>query len=68
LLARARCDTGGKILALKHYFARHLSTVIMLDDLTSKETGRCTASRIASFISISAPLYGGERRRLRVMS
>ncbi len=36
LLAQSSLRYRRQILALKHYFARHNSTVIMLDDLTTE--------------------------------
>ena len=36
LLAQSSLRYRRQILALKHYFARHNSTVIMLDDLTAE--------------------------------
>jgi circadian clock protein KaiC len=69
LLAQSSLRYRRQILALKHYFARHLSTVIMLDDLTSETTDRAVHSIAHSVIHLDqlAPLYGGERRRLRVI-
>jgi circadian clock protein KaiC len=57
------------VLALKHYFARHQSTVLMLDDLTTESTDRAVHSIAHSVIHLDqlAPIYGGERRRLRVV-
>jgi circadian clock protein KaiC len=58
-----------QILALKHYFARHKSTVILLDDLTTETTDRAVHSIAHSVIHLDqlAPIYGGERRRVRVV-
>jgi circadian clock protein KaiC len=69
LLAQSSLRYRRQILALKHYFARHLSTVIMLDDLTSESTDRAVHSIAHSVIHLDqlAPVYGGERRRLRVV-
>jgi circadian clock protein KaiC len=69
LLAQSSLRYRRQILALKHYFARHLSTVIMLDDLTSESTDRAVHSIAHSVVHLDqlAPLYGGERRRLRVI-
>jgi circadian clock protein KaiC len=50
-----------QILALKHYFARHQSTVLLLDDLTTESMDRAVHS------DQLAPIYGGERRRLRIV-
>lgn len=69
LLAQSSLRYRRQILALKHYFARHQSTVIMLDDLTSESTDRAVHSIAHSVIHLDqlAPVYGGERRRLRVV-
>jgi circadian clock protein KaiC len=69
LLAQSSLRYRRQILALKHYFARHNSTVIMLDDLTTESTDRAVHSIAHSVIHLDqlAPLYGGERRRLRVV-
>src|SRR5215470_15897312 len=69
LLAQSSLRYRRQILALKHYFARHQSTVILLDDLTSESTDRAVHSIAHSVIHLDqlAPIYGGERRRLRVV-
>jgi circadian clock protein KaiC len=69
LLAQSSLRYRRQILALKHYFARHQSTVVMLDDLTSEVTDRAVHSIAHSVIHLDqlAPVYGGERRRLRVV-
>ena len=68
LLAQSSLRYRRQILALKHYFARHASTVIMLDDLTAETLDRAVHSIAHSVIHLDqlAPIYGGERRRLRV--
>jgi circadian clock protein KaiC len=68
LLAQGSLRYRRQILALKHYFARHSSTVIMLDDLTAESLDRAVHSIAHSVIHLDqlAPIYGGERRRLRV--
>ena len=68
LLAQNSLRYRRQILALKHYFAQHNSTVIMLDDLTTDTTDRAVHSIAHSVIHLDqlAPIYGGERRRLRV--
>jgi circadian clock protein KaiC len=68
LLAQSSLRYRRQILGLKHYFARHHSTVIMLDDLTSEVTDATVHSIAHSVIHLDqlAPVYGGERRRLRV--
>ena len=68
LLAQSSLRYRRQILALKHYFARHRSTVITLDDLTADSTDRAVHSIAHSVIHLDqlAPTYGAERRRLRV--
>jgi circadian clock protein KaiC len=68
LLAQSSLRYRRQILALKHYFAQNNSTVIMLDDLTTESTDRAVHSIAHSVIHLDqlAPIYGGERRRLRV--
>jgi circadian clock protein KaiC len=69
LLAQSSLRYRRQILALKHYFAQNHSTVIMLDDLTTESTDRAVHSIAHGVIHLDqfAPLYGGERRRLRVV-
>ncbi len=69
LLAQSSLRYRRQILALKHYFAQNNSTVIMLDDLTTETTDRAVHSIAHSVIHLDqlAPIYGGERRRLRVI-
>ena len=69
LLAQSSLRYRRQILASKHYFARHNSTVVMLDDLTTETTDRAVHSIAHSVIHLDqlAPIYGGERRRLRVV-
>jgi circadian clock protein KaiC len=69
LLAQSSLRYRRQILALKHYFAQHNSTVIMLDDLTTETTDRAVHSIAHSVIHLDqlAPIYGGERRRLRIV-
>jgi circadian clock protein KaiC len=68
LLAQGSLRYRRQILALKHYFARHSSTVMMLDDLTAETLDRAVHSIAHSVVHLDqlAPIYGGERRRLRV--
>lgn len=69
LLAQSSLRYRRQILALKHYFARHNSTVILLDDLTTETTDRAVHSIAHSVIHLDqlAPLYGGERRQVRIV-
>jgi len=69
LLAQSSLRYRRQILALKHYFAQNQTTVMMLDDLTT-ETTDCAVHSIAHgviHLDQIAPLYGGDRRRLRVV-
>jgi circadian clock protein KaiC len=69
LLAQSSLRYRRQILALKHYFSQNSSTVIMLDDLTTETTDRAVHSIAHSVIHLDqlAPIYGGERRRLRTI-
>lgn len=69
LLAQSSLRYRRQILALKHYFARNKSTVITLDDLTTETTDRAVHSIAHSVTHLDqlAPIYGAERRRLRVV-
>src|SRR5579872_2474943 len=69
LLAQSSLRYRRQILALKHYFSHHNSTVVLLDDLTSETVDRAVHSIAHSVIHLDqmAPIYGGERRRLRVV-
>jgi circadian clock protein KaiC len=68
LLAQSALRYRRQILALKHSFAQHKSTVLMLDDLTGETNDRAVHSIAHSVIQLEqlAPIYGAERRRLRV--
>jgi circadian clock protein KaiC len=69
LLAQSSLRYRRQVLALKHYFAQNKSTVLMLDDLTTDTTDRAVHSIAHSVIHLDqlAPVYGGERRRMRVV-
>lgn len=58
-----------QILALKHFFARHNTTVLMLDDMTTDVLDKTVHSVAHGVIRLEelAPVYGAERRRLRVV-
>ncbi|HET6631642.1 MAG TPA: ATPase domain-containing protein [Rhodanobacteraceae bacterium] len=68
LLAQSSLRYRRQILALKHYFKGHGTTVLMLDDLTSEAQDKTVHSVAHGVIALQelAPEYGGERRRLRV--
>lgn len=69
LLAGSSLRYRRQILALKHYFARHSATVLMLDDLTADAQDKTVHSVAHGVIRLEelAPDYGAERRRLRVI-
>ncbi|MBW8783734.1 MAG: AAA family ATPase [Novosphingobium sp.] len=69
LLAQSSLRYRRQILALKHYFAKHGTTVVMLDDLTAEEHDRTVHSIAHGVVRLDelAPDYGTDRRRLRVM-
>ncbi|OYD84826.1 ATPase domain-containing protein [Azospirillum brasilense] len=69
LLAQDSLRYRRQILALKHYFARHSATVLLLDDLTTDTMDKTVHSIAHGVIRLEmlAPAYGAERRRLRVL-
>jgi circadian clock protein KaiC len=69
LLAQSSLRYRRQVLALKHYFARHGMTVLMLDDLTAEALDKTVHSIAHGVIRLEelAPDYGPERRRLRVI-
>lgn len=69
LLAQSSLRYRRQILALKHYFARHDATVLMLDDLTADVMDKTVHSVAHAVIRLEelSPNYGAERRRLRVL-
>jgi circadian clock protein KaiC len=69
LLAQSSLRYRRQILALKHYFARHKATVLLLDDLTTDAADKTVHSVAHGVISLEelARDYGAERRRLRVI-
>ncbi len=69
LLAQSSLRYRRQILALKHYFSHHDSTVLMLDDLTTEINDKTVHSVAHGVIRLEelAPEYGAERRRLRVI-
>jgi circadian clock protein KaiC len=68
LLAQGSLRYRRQVLALKHYFARHACTVLMLDDLTAEQddTNLHSISHGVIRLEHMAMHYGAERRRLRV--
>ena len=69
LLAQSSLRYRRQILAIKHYFAKHGATVLLLDDLTAEEKDRTVHSVVHGVIKLEelTPSYGAERRRLRVL-
>jgi circadian clock protein KaiC len=68
LLAQSSLRYRRQLLALKHYFARHATTVLLLDDRTSETSDKTSHSIVHGVVQLEelAPDYGAERRRLRV--
>ncbi|MFN3815107.1 ATPase domain-containing protein [Brevundimonas sp.] len=69
LLAQGSLRYRRQVLALKHYFANHGATVLLLDDLTTDVNDKTVHSVAHGVIQLEelAPEYGSERRRLRVI-
>ncbi len=69
LLAQSSLRYRRQILALKHFFSKQNSTVLMLDDLTADVADKTVHSVAHGVVRLEelAPNYGPERRRLRVI-
>ncbi|MET0273289.1 MAG: ATPase domain-containing protein [Phenylobacterium sp.] len=69
LLAQSSLRYRRQVLALKHYFAGHGATVLLLDDLTTEALDKTVHSVAHGVIRLEelAPEYGAERRRVRVI-
>ena len=69
LLAQSPLRYRRQILALKHFFAGHHATVILLDDLTANQNDMQLHSIAHGVVLLeqTAIDYGAERRRLRVV-
>jgi circadian clock protein KaiC len=69
LLAQSSLRYRRQILALKHYFARQNTTVLMLDDLTSELNDKTVHSVAHGVVTLEeiARVYGSERRRVKVV-
>jgi circadian clock protein KaiC len=65
LLAQSSLRYRRQVLALKHYFAKHGATVLLLDDLTTDVNDKTVHSVAHGVIQLQelAPEYGAERRR-----
>ena len=68
LLAQSPLRYRRQILALKQYFSTRHATVLLLDDRTSSHEDLQLHSIAHGVITLDhlAPVYGGDRRRLRV--
>src|SRR3954467_5165730 len=69
LLAQNSLRYRRQILAIKHYFAKFNTTVMLLDDLTAGVADKTVHSVAHAVIRLEelAPVYGAERRRVRVV-
>jgi circadian clock protein KaiC len=69
LLAQSALRYRRQLLALKQHFGQHGATVVMADDRTSEAGDVQLQSLAHGVISLEhlAPLYGADRRRLRVV-
>src|SRR4051794_21052814 len=69
LLAQNSLRYRRQILAIKHYFGRFNTTVMLLDDLTADVADKTVHSVAHGVLRLEelAPAYGAERRRVRVI-
>jgi circadian clock protein KaiC len=69
LLAQSSLRYRRQILAMKHYFAKFGTTVMLLDDLTAEAADKTVHSVAHGVLRLEelAPAYGAERRRARVI-
>ena len=69
LLAQSSLRYRRQILALKHYFAKQNTTVLMLDDLTTELSDKTVHSVAHGVVTLEelARVYGSERRRVKVV-
>ncbi len=69
LLAQNSLRYRRQILALKHFFAKRETTVLLLDDMTTEVDDKSVHSIAHGAIRLEelAPDFGAERRRLRVL-
>src|SRR4051812_46804198 len=69
LLAQSSLRYRRQILAMKHYFSRFDTTVILLDDLTAEVADKTVHSVAHAVIRLEelAPDHGAERRRVRII-
>src|SRR5580704_6801763 len=69
LLAQSSLRYRRQILAIKHYFAKFGTTVMLLDDLTTELADKTVHSVAHGVLRLEelAPAYGAERRRARII-
>src|SRR5580704_5314398 len=69
LLAQNSLRYRRQILAIKHYFAKFNTTVLLLDDLTADVADKTVHSVAHGVLRLEelAPAYGAERRRTRIV-
>jgi len=69
LLAQSSLRYRRQVLALKHFFAKHDATVLLLDDLTADAHDKTVHSVAHGVVRLEemAPDYGADRRRMRVI-
>jgi circadian clock protein KaiC len=69
LLAQSSLRYRRQILAIKHYFTKFNSTMLLLDDLTAEVADKTVHSVAHGVVRLEelAPAYGAERRRVRVI-
>jgi circadian clock protein KaiC len=69
LLAQSSLRYRRQILAIKHYFAKFNTTVMLLDDLTAELADKTVHSVAHGVFRLEelAPDYGSERRRARII-
>ena len=69
LLAQSSLRYRRQILAIKHYFSRFGTTVMLLDDLTAEVADKTVHSVAHGVLRLEelAPAYGAERRRIRII-
>jgi circadian clock protein KaiC len=69
LLAQSSLRYRRQVLSLKHYFAKHGATVLLLDDLTADGNDKTVHSIAHGVVRLeeTSPDYGTERRRMRII-
>nr|WP_043604339.1 ATPase domain-containing protein [Novosphingobium sp. Rr 2-17] len=69
LLAQSSLRYRRQILAMKHFFSRQNTTVLMLDDLTAEVSDKTVHSVAHGVVRLEelAPNFGPERRRVRIV-